>query len=74
MTTVDPWAPAEKDWKAYAETMLDRPSFDHAIFETDCADCGKHVGALIVDGPDPVFVDVACPHEDCTHQWPERIA
>lgn len=76
MSTVDPWAPAERDWKEFVEPLLhDVPKkFDRAILETDCPSCGRHVGALIIDGPDPVFVDVACPHEDCTHQWPERIA
>lgn len=47
--------------------------FDGAILETDCPECDRHVGALVIDGPDPVFVDVACPHGDCGHRWTERI-
>lgn len=72
MSAVDPWEPAEKDWKEYVEPMLDRPHFDHAFFETDCPGCHKHVGALVVDGPDPVFADLTCPL--CGHEWAERIA
>lgn len=48
--------------------------FDTAILETDCPECGRHVGALIKDGPDPVFADVTCPRDVCGHEWSERVA
>lgn len=76
MTVVDPWAPVDRDWKEFAEPALGQESrsFDHAILETDCPKCGRHVGALIIDGPDPVFVDVQCPHVECGEVWNERFA
>ena len=46
--------------------------FGDAILETDCPSCGRHVGALIKDGPDPVFADVGC--FQCGHEWSERVA
>lgn len=82
MTIADPWAPAERDWKEFAEPAAahDSRPFDHAILETDCPGCGRHVGALIIDGPDPVFVSLVCPL--CSHgddrddgpEWVERVA
>lgn len=48
--------------------------FDDAFLETDCPGCGRHVGALIKDGPDPVFADVTCPRDACGHEWSERVA
>ena len=79
---VDPWAPAERDWKEHVEQSMshDSSKFDHAILETDCPKCERHVGALIIDGPDPVFVSLVCPR--CGHgddrndgpEWVERVA
>lgn len=78
MTNVDVWAPRERDadWKEFAEPAAahDSSQFAGAIFETDCPGCGHHVGALVIDGPDPVFVDLACPRDACEHEWSERVA
>lgn len=57
-------------WKEYAEP--EGRDLSGALLETDCPGCGRHVGALIIDGPDPVFVDVECPR--CGHGWTERTA
>ena len=43
-----------------------RPIVD-AFVEEDCPGCERHVGALLIDGPDPVFADVQCPR--CSHVW-----
>ncbi|MFF3029114.1 hypothetical protein [Microbacterium sp. NPDC057944] len=48
------------------------PTFDD-VRETDCPECGRHVHAHIIDGPDPVFIDLACPRDLCRHVWSERV-
>lgn len=76
-TEQDPWEPAERDWKSYREQAdeVDLSYMYESILETVCPKCGQTVGALIIDGPDPVFVDVQCPRWDvCGHIWNERIA
>lgn len=47
--------------------------FDTAFLETVCPKCERTCCAFVIDGPDPVFVDVACPFDNCGHQWTERI-
>lgn len=75
MTAVDPWAPVERDWKEFLEPALafDNSKFDRAFLDTTCEACGKHVNALIIDGPDPVFVEVQCPRDVCGAVWSERV-
>lgn len=63
-------APADRDWKSYLEPGW--RDLSHTIFLIDCPGCEKHVGALIVDGPDPVFADLVCPL--CSHEWNERVS
>lgn len=63
-------APTERDWKEFVEPR--GRDLSHAILETDCPGCEKHVGALIVDGPDPVFADLVCPL--CGHEFTERVS
>lgn len=48
-------------------------SFDRASIGTICPSCGHHVWAHIIDGPDPVFVTLACPRDACRHEWAERV-
>lgn len=62
--------PREPDWKEFVRPEV--RDLSHALHETDCPNCGRHVGALIVDGPDPVFADVECPQ--CHFPWTERVA
>lgn len=47
--------------------------FDAAFLETVCPECGRTGCAFVIDGPDPVFVDVECPYDNCRHRWAERI-
>lgn len=71
----DAWEPRERDWKAFAEQAAehDLHPFDDAIRQTECPKCGKWVGAIVIDGPDPVFVDLRCPRTDvCGEVWSER--
>lgn len=73
----DPWEPQERDWKEFAEQAQERDLsyMFESILDTTCPKCGHKVGALIIDGPDPVFADVQCPRWDvCGHIWNERIA
>lgn len=64
--------------KQHLEARMEREEtlrgFEGAFLETDCPGCGWHVWAFIVDGPDPVFVDVVCPRDPCNHEWAERVA
>lgn len=64
----------EPDWKEFAEQFAahDSRPFDGALIETVCPGCGRTVGALVIDGPDPVFADVQCPHKECAAEWTER--
>lgn len=45
-----------------------------AFLDTVCPCCARKVGALVIDGPDPVFVDVQCPRVECGHEWSERVS
>jgi hypothetical protein len=64
------------DTKRWNETNLEREealrTFEGANLETDCPRCGWHVWAHIVDGPDPVFIELVCPRDDCKYEWWER--
>lgn len=77
MAEVDAWEPREPDWKEFAEQAAEhdpRPFYE-AIRERECPGCGKWVGAIVIDGPDPVFVDLRCPRTDvCGEVWSERDA
>lgn len=53
---------------------FDPRQFDGAFLETVCPSCDHTVGALVIDGPDPVFVDVQCPRAGCGHEWTEQLA
>ena len=66
-------APADRDWKEYLEPH--GRDLSDGIRKTECPKCGKWVGAMVIDGPDPVFVDLKCPRTDvCGEQWSERVA
>ncbi|MCT1395634.1 hypothetical protein M4D51_07830 [Microbacterium sp. p3-SID338] len=71
-----PEADVFADAKQVAEHRqeFDPHQFDGAFFETVCPSCEHTVGALVIDGPDPVFVDVQCPRTGCGHEWTEQIA
>lgn len=76
MSAWDVAEPVERDWKEFAEQFdgHDSSQFDDAIRETECPKCGKWIGAIVVDGPDPVFIDLKCPRTDvCGEQWSERV-
>lgn len=70
---IDPWSP---DWKEWIEPRFahDSSRFDDAFRETECPACGRQIGAFVVDGPDPVFVDLVCPRDVCGHRFTERIS
>ncbi len=53
---------------------LDPQQFEGAFIETVCPLCDKQVAAFVIDGPDPVFVDLQCPRDPCGHEFTERIA
>lgn len=65
----DPW---DADWfldaKRQKEDWVRHEPFEDAFAYLDCPHCERHVGAFLVDGPDPVFADVQCPR--CGHRWP----
>lgn len=66
----DPWDPfTAAKWVAETEPP---PDMRHAFLDTTCEACGKHVGALIINGPDPAFIEVQCPH--CAATWWERVS
>lgn len=50
------------------------PDLMGAFLETVCPNCHRTVGALVIDGPDPVFVDLQCPRAECGHKWSERVS
>lgn len=50
------------------------PDLKGAFLETVCPNCQRTVGALVIDGPDPVFVDLQCPRDLCGHEWSERVS
>lgn len=67
----------DRDWKEFLEPALghDPAPFDDTIRTTVCPSCGRWVGALVIDGPDPVFTDLRCPRTDvCGLVWSERAA
>lgn len=64
----------EPDWKEFVAPPADMSPLKGALLETDCPKCGRHVGALIIDGPDPVFADLVCSRVECGHLWTERTA
>lgn len=64
----------DTDWKEYVAPPADMSQLADAILETTCPGCGHLVGALIVDGPDPVFADVVCPRDVCQHEFSERVS
>ncbi len=63
-----------RDWKEFVAPPADMSPLKGALLETDCPKCGRHVGALIIDGPDPAFADVQCPYKECAAEWTERTA
>ena len=67
----DDWERWERGWKEYIADR--RRDMSHVILETDCPGCERRVGALIIDGPDPVFVEVQCPRDVCAKRWTERV-
>ncbi|MCK2024610.1 hypothetical protein KZC52_16905 [Microbacterium sp. kSW2-24] len=50
------------------------PDLMGALHGTICPNCQRTVGALVIDGPDPVFVDLQCPRDVCGHEWSERVS
>lgn len=58
---VEAWDEAEY----YAQQMVG------GLLAPQCPKCEMTVGAMVMDGPDPVFADVQCPA--CTHVWSERV-
>ncbi|QXE28912.1 MULTISPECIES: hypothetical protein [Microbacterium] len=59
--------------KQVAEQRAEAVDLTGAFLETVCPSCDRTVGALVIDGPDPVFVDVQCPLAGCGHEWTEAI-
>lgn len=70
--------PEERHWKEYAEQYDEAVSYAQhmagGLLDCTCPSCGRHVGAFVVDGPDPVFADLVCPRDVCGHEWMERTA
>lgn len=62
----------EPDWKDYVPGRLGSRDMNGALLETDCPECGRHVGALVIDGPDPDFADMQC--HPCGAIWNERVS
>lgn len=61
--------------KQVAEQRVEpAPDLMGAFLETVCPNCRRTVGALVIDGPDPVFADVQCPRVECGHGWSERVS
>ncbi|QNA93225.1 MULTISPECIES: hypothetical protein [unclassified Microbacterium] len=54
-------------------TPLDVDPFKGAFLATTCPGCDHDVSAFVVDGPDPVFVDLVCPRPSCSHEFTEAI-
>lgn len=66
------------DAKRWRESQMEREDawrgFEGSNLEVDCPECGWHVWAHIVDGPDPAFVELVCPRDECEHEFSERVA
>lgn len=60
--------------KQVAEHRAEAVDLTGAFLETVCPSCDRTVGALVIDGPDPVFVDLQCPRDLCGHEWTERVS
>lgn len=56
-----------------ARLPLETDPFKGAFLATVCPGCGHEVHAFVVDGPDPVFVDLACPRPACGQEFTEAI-
>ena len=65
------------DRKRWLETQAEiderTRTFEGSNIETTCPGCGWDVWAHVVDGPDPVFINLVCPRDNCNHEFTERV-